>query len=234
MSCKIKELFSYCIKKIHEKDLIRRAILYIAGLFILAFGVAVGINADLGVSVVNLNPFIISEIFETTMGQFVTAMLIIFILIELAILRRKFTILNVLQIIPSFMFGYFVDLSRWIVGDFRIPTLAGSVLMLLTCSLLLSSGLVIYMNAKLVSMPAEGIVEVVASVIPNGTFPKTKIMFDCTLVSIAIVISLAYFGRLHGIHVGTLFLAMNTGRIMPLVRRVIDPFLRKTGFSLDW
>jgi len=234
MNCKIKELFNYSSNQIREKDLIRRTILYVGGLFVLAFGVAVGINADLGVSVVNLIPFIVSEIFETTMGKFVTALLIIFILLEFAILRRKFTIKNVMQIIPSFIFGFFVDLSRMIVGDFRIPTYLGSVLMLLTCSVLLASGLVIYMNAKLVSMPAEGIVEVVASVIPNGTFPKTKIMFDCTIVSIAIVISLLYFGRFHGIREGTLFLAMNTGRVIPIVRRGIDPFLRRTGFSLDW
>ena len=234
MSCKVKELFGYSIKQIRKKHLIKRSILYVSGLFILAFGIALAINANLGISPVNLIPFVVSEIFETYMGMFVTGLLVIFILLELAILRKKFRLSNVVQLVPSFIFGYFVDLTRAIVGDFQLPTYAGQIVMLLTGSILLSSGLVIYMNAKFVSMPAEGIVEVIADSIPNGTFPKVKVIFDIVLVTIGIIISLTFFGRLHGIREGTLWFAMNTGRIMPIVRRGIDPFLKKIGFSLDW
>jgi len=234
MSCKVKELFDYSIKQIREKHLIKRSILYVSGLFVLAFGIALAINANLGISPVNLIPFVVSEIFETYMGMFVTGLLVIFILMELAILRKRFRLSNVFQIVPSFIFGYFVDLTRAIVGDFQLPTYAGQVVMTLTGSVLLSSGLVLYMNAKFVSMPAEGIVEVIAEAIPNGTFPKTKVRFDIVLVTIGIILSLTYFGRLHGIREGTLWFAMNTGRIMPIVRKGIDPFLRKIGFSLDW
>jgi len=196
-------------------------------------GVSLAINANLGISPVNLLPFIVSEIFEAYMGMFVTALLIIFILLEIAILRKDFKWINLAQIIPSFIFGYFVDLTRMILGNFYIPTYAGQVIMLLSGSITLSSGLVLYMNAKLISMPAEGIVEVIASKIPNGTFPKVKVIFDSVLVSIGIILSLSYFGGLHGIREGTLFFAMGTGRIMPIVRKGIDPFLDKIGFSFD-
>jgi len=225
--------FNKISKYIHEQQLIKRSILYIFGLFVLSVGVSLSINANLGASPVSVIPFVISEIFEAYMGMFMTAMLIVFILFEIAILRKKFKWINLFQIIPSFIFGYFVDLTRMILGDFHMTTYPGQVAMLLTGSITLACGLVIYMNAKLLSMPQEGIIEVIASQIPNGTFPKIKVIFDIVLVSIGIIISLSYFGHLHGIREGTLFFAMGTGRIMPIVRKGIDPALRKIGFCFD-
>ena len=231
MNCKV--LLNKALEYIRKERLIKRVILYVFGLFVLATGVSLTVNANLGISVVNSIPFMVSEILGTQMGMFVTALLIIFVLIELIILRRNFKLANALEIVPSFLFGYFVDLTRWLVSGFNIPTYAGQVVILLIASLTISSGLVLYMNAKLISMPAEGIVVVIAKQIPNGTFPKVKVVFDSVLVAIGIILSLSYFGHLHGVREGTLFLAMGTGRIMPLVRKVIDPTLKKIGFYFE-
>ena len=236
MNSKIKDLFNQTMTYIREKEMIKRSILYVGGLYVLSNGVAMAIKSNLGISPINVNPFVFSEIFTgITMGMFTTTLLLLFILIEFLILRKKFKVANLVEILPSFIFGFFVDLSHGIWSRLPAPSsYPMQLVLLLVGSVVLSSGLVIYMNAKLINMPAEGIVVVIAQAIPNGTFPKVKTWLDITLVSTAIIISLLYFGRLHGIREGTLWFAINTGRIMPIVRKGIDPFLKKIGFSLDW
>jgi len=236
MNSKIKDLFNQLKIYIREKQMIRRSILYVGGLYVLSNGVALAVKSNLGISPINVNPFVLSEIFTgITMGMFTAMLLSLFIFIEFLILRKKFRVANLVEILPSFIFGFFVDLSNAIWSHLPPPSSYPiQVILLISGSIVLSSGLVIYMNAKLINMPAEGIVVVIAQAIPNGTFPKVKIALDVTLVSIAIVISLMYFGRLHGIREGTLWFAINTGWIMPVVRKGIDPFLKRIGFSLDW
>lgn len=90
----------------------KRGMIYLLGLFIIALGVSVSKMSDLGVSPVNSIPCVISEISGIDMGLCVTGIFIVFIFIQLCILRKEFKAIYWFEIICSMMFGWFVSITN--------------------------------------------------------------------------------------------------------------------------
>ncbi|MCL2407356.1 MAG: DUF6198 family protein [Defluviitaleaceae bacterium] len=212
------------------KNLIRRIITYTVGLFILAIGVVFTINADLGVSPVQSLPYVLSNATDQiSIGLFTTILMAVFILLQVAILRRQFKLYNLTQLLFSFIFGFFVDFAVIIVGDFVLPTYFGQMAMLLVGIGLISVGVVLFIGAKLVPLPTEGFCLAVTQIIKTGIFSKfhiVKITMDSGLVIIALACSFLLLDGLHGIREGTVIAAAGIGITIPSIRKLLSPILR--------
>ena len=77
--------------------LVKRLIFLCLGLSIMAFGVAFSIKAALGTSPISSVPYVTSEISGLTVGQTTIIMNFIFVLIQIAILRRQYDWFQLLQ-----------------------------------------------------------------------------------------------------------------------------------------
>ncbi len=104
-----------------------RVLFYVLGLFVMALGVAIAANSNLGISPVNSLPYVVSEAVHRDPGTCVTLVFCSYILLQIIILRREFKWINLLQIVFSTIFGYFVNFTKTLVGDFAIPTYAGQL-----------------------------------------------------------------------------------------------------------
>ena len=212
--------------------MLRRIAVYIIGLFFIAFGVALSINADLGISPVTSLPFVISLVLNADMGIIVPSTFAVMIMLQIILLRKKFRLINLTQLVFSTIFGYFVDAARIIVGDFQIPTYFGQ-LILLTCSIvLIAIGVILTVRPKLVPLPLEGLVVAIVQVIPGSKFHVVKMIADSALVLMAIIVSIVFLGELNGIREGTLFTAVFVGKVIPYVEKVILPVLVKVRVCL--
>ena len=129
-----------------------RVVLYVLGLFFLAVGVAFSINSELGVSPVNSLPYVLSQISGAAMSTCVITLFSFYILLQLLILRREFKPVGFFQLFFSVIFGYFVDLAQFLVGDFTIPTYFGRLLMLAISILFVGFGIIFYIEADLMPM----------------------------------------------------------------------------------
>jgi len=216
-----------------QKQFLKRLLLYIFGLFLWAFGVAFAVNSELGISPINLVPFIASEITGIDMGVCVTVLLLIFMLLQIILLRTEYKVINLAQIIFATIFGYFVSAARFIMGDFQIPTYAGQLLMMAIGIMLISGGVTLYMEARVLNLPSEGLCEALVYRIPNSKFHRVKMVMDSTLVVIGIVLSLMFLSGLHGIREGTVISAILIGKLMPFFRKITAPVLRKAGIIQD-
>ena len=212
-----------------QQRLFRRIFIYTLGLFILAFGVVFTVNAGLGISPMNLVPFVASEISGIDMGICVTVLFTFFILLQIIILRKEFKWINLTQIIFAYLFGFFVDIARLIIGDFYLPGYIGQLTLFAVGLVLIVFGLTLYLEAKLLPMPPEGVVIALVQKIPNSNFPQIKVIMDSTLVVVGIILSLLFLAELNGIREGTLISAILIGKLMPLSRKCLTPFLRKIG-----
>ena len=65
-------------------------------------------------------------------------------------------------------------------------------------------------------VPGEGIVRTISAV-TRRPFGTCKVAFDVTLVTIAVILSFALFGRLNGLGVGTIVSALLVGRLCNLI-----------------
>lgn len=212
-----------------------RAGIYCVGLFFMALAVAISVNSNLGVSPVNSLPYVINAITAkfgifNNLGNMVTIVFCCYILLQIIILRKDFHPINLLQIVFSTIFGYFVNFAKWIVGDWAIPTYPGRLLMLAISIVLIAFGVMLYMEVQLVPMPMEGLSSTLAKKL-GKPFPTLKTIVDCVVVGTGLVLSLVFFHGLNGIREGTIITALLTGKVIALMKKPMEPILQKLCFG---
>ena len=218
------------MKKSTPVQFVIRVLIYCLGLLSLAFGVAFSVNSNLGVSPVNSLPYVISRIVNVQMGTCVTAVFCFYILLQILILGRKFNPVNLLQIVFSTIFGYFVDFAKMVLGDFTIPTYFGQLTMLAISIPLIAVGIVLYMDAQLVPMPMEGLSSCLADKF-GVSFPNMKTIVDCLVVGTGLVLCFVFLGKLDGLREGTIITAVVTGKVIALIKKPLSPILKKICFG---
>lgn len=105
-----------------KKEIVKRYIIFIIGLFINSLGVSMITKANLGTSPISSIPYVLSLHFPLTLGQFTIIFSILLIILQLIILRKNFKLEHILQIPVSIAFGYFIDFTMILLG-FVNPTM---------------------------------------------------------------------------------------------------------------
>ena len=218
------------MKNLKPAQLAARLTIYCLGLLVLAFGIALSVNCNLGVSPVSSLPYVVSQILGISLGTCTTLVYGTYVLIQMVLNGRKFQPALLLQLVFSTIFGYFVDGAKAILGDSMLPTYLGQLAMLAVSIVLIGFSLVLYIDVKIAPMPAEGLVGCIAEK-TGKPFSNMKTMFDCASVAAAIVLSLLFLGKLSGIREGTILTALLAGRMMGLLRKWIGPWIQKVCFG---
>lgn len=218
------------MKKSTPAQFVIRIFIYCFALLLMALGVALSVNSNLGVSPVNSLPYVVSQILNVQMGTCVTVIFCFYILLQWIILRKEFQIIQLLQIAFSTIFGYFVDFAKALVGTFALPGYLGQLTMLAASIVLIALGVLLYMDAQLVPMPMEGLASTIAKKL-NKPFPTMKMTVDCLAVIIGIVLSFAFLGKLDGIREGTIITAVLVGKLIAVFRKPISPIIKKICFG---
>ncbi len=94
---------------------IKRYIIFLIGLFINSFGVSFITKADLGTSPISSIPYVLSLNFPFTLGEFTIFFSLLLIFLQLIILQKNFKLEHFLQIPVSIIFGYFIDLTTFML-----------------------------------------------------------------------------------------------------------------------
>ena len=216
------------MKTINPAKLLARLGIYCLGLLILAFGIALAVNSNLGVSPISSLPFVLSQIVPISLGTCTTLIYILYILLQMVI-ARKFRPALLLQLVFSTIFGYFLDGAKFLLGDFCLPGYFGQLIMLAVSIVMIGFSLVLYIDVELAPMPAEGLVGCISSL--NGRpFSQMKTAVDCTSVLIAAVLSLLFLGKLSGVREGTVLTALLVGKTMGFLRKFAGPWIQKLCF----
>ena len=205
-----------------------RLAIYCLGLLILAFGIALAVNSNLGVSPVSSLPYVVSQIAGISLGTCTILVYIGYILLQMVI-SRKFQPALLLQLVFSTVFGWFVDGAKYVLGDFCLPGYFGQLLMLAASILLIGFSLVLYIDVQLAPMPAEGLVGCLSEKL-GKPFSSMKTLVDCSSVLLGAVLSLVFLGRLTGIREGTVLTALLVGKMMGVLRKFVGPWIRKLCF----
>lgn len=205
----------------------KQVIMFSFGQLFLALGVTISIKSNLGVSPINSVPFIVSQITQIDMGQIVTAYFCCLLLLQIILLRKEFKLFNLLQLVFSSLFGYFVTASNALLSGIEVQTNFIVQLFFLAVSIVLVAiGLLLYLTADIVPMPPEGTVRAI-SVKTGIDFSKLKVVFDCTAVGVSIALSLTFFHTLNGIGIGTILSAIFIGKMLGVISAWWKPSIQK-------
>ena len=207
----------------HKRRLALRYLFFALGVAINSFGIAVITKAALGTSPISSVAYVLDLAFPPTLGEFTFVINLVFIGIQIALLRRDFQPVQFLQIMVNVVFSALIDVSMAALGTFEPTGLAAQLAALLIGCTILAFGIAVEVAPNVIVVPGEGAVRAISSVSAKP-FGSCKVAFDVTLVAIALVLSLAFFRGIQGLGIGTVVSALLVGRIVNLFNRFV-PFL---------
>ncbi len=206
--------------KQHFKE---RFIMFICGIALMTFAIALSCKADLGTSPISSVPWVLSLCTPFSVGFTTIVMNLLFILVQPVLLRGFYWRELLGQVFVTIPFGYGIDFFMWVLQNFTPVTELEKWAACLISVVVLGFGVFLEVRAKIFFAAGEGLVNVLAFV-TKMKFSTLKNCFDITLVTISVCISVFEFGGLRGVGFGTIAAAVLVGRIVYLCETYLHFF----------
>lgn len=213
------------------KNLGKRIVLYIFGLFIVAVGGRLSLIANLGLG----SSLAWARAMEYVVGQSIAFWTfwpnILCVVVQIILLRKDFKPIQFIQVAAAFIFSLFMayvdPLVRWWVPANYVVRL----IQLLISTMFSALGIFCVVKAKLITMPIESMNLVIMEKVGKGELGTYKILYDAFWFICAIIVSLiATFGRgafdfgffldLSGIREGTVIMLILVGVFMNIYEKL--------------
>jgi uncharacterized membrane protein YczE len=208
------------------KEYIKRYLLLIVALFIIALGTALSTKARLGTTPISSVPLVLSLGVPWSMGEITIVMQVFFVVLQIAILRREYQPLQLLQLVVGVIFGYFTDFTLHFVSGMQIHSYIVQWLLCIVSMFVIALGVFLEVKANVVMLAGEGLVKAIAQKTCKD-FGKTKVCFDSVLIIISVIASVYMFHGLNGVREGTIAAAL-------LVGNVVSYYNKKLNFVGLW
>lgn len=213
--------------------LVRQNFFLLVSLFFLAFGVAMCVRSDLGSSVISSAPYAFYLAGECGMapdmslGMYTNLLNVMLVAGQMIVLRRRYHLFQLLQLAVGVVFGVLIDISMYLTQIFVTSELSGRLLLMLAGSSLMAFGVALEIRCSSITMPGEGLPAALSRV-TGKTFGDMKILTDISLVALAVVSSLMFFGswQWNIVGPGTLFAMVYIGWLVKVISRRLRWFDR--------
>lgn len=202
--------------------MIKKIILYVIGLNLIAAAVVLNIRYAAGVAAFSSVMYAISEIYHISLGTASIICYLSFVLIQ-CVLSRKITLAYVLEIPLSFVFGLLTDFYDYLIPELHFSLVVSTVFFTLTM-FITAMGVFLCVKTNLVLTPTDGIVKTISEVF-HIPFSTVKNVFDISLVGISTLLCLANQTNFYGIGIGTIMSALFLGRIIKIYERQLTNLL---------
>ena len=211
--------------------MIKRICLFVVGLFIMAFGVAFSIKSTFGTTPISSIAYSLALCTGIGIGITTFVFNAALVFIQMIILRSRFKKKRLLQFINCILFGYFTDVTLYIVYSLNIPdNLFINIILIFLSIFLIALGIFIYMPADIAPLPGEGCVESIA-IVTNWRFSSIKIAFDTTMVIIAFLMCYFFYTNpFESVNIGTVISAFLVGFTL---RQIAKLYNQVTGKDIN-
>ncbi|GAA4475540.1 YitT family protein [Enteractinococcus fodinae] len=203
---------------------LKRLTIFLLGVFLIAIGVALSVRADLGTAPIASLPAVLSFITPVSVGTYVMTLNVIFVVLQVLILRRKFPTFQLIQLPLAVAFGLFVDLAMYLTAWLEPASYLEQWAWLLASVVLLAVGVYVEMQPRLTYLPGNAIVFTIYTVLQNIRYGTIKTLVDSTLVIVAAIVSLMSMGGLYGVREGTIFSALTVGLLLRWIHALHQRF----------
>ena len=199
--------------------IVKRIICFLAGIAIESFGIALITKSNLGTSPISSIAWVTTLRFpQISFGVTTFVMNVLFVVVELMLLRRDFQPIQYLQLAVTFWFASTLDVSMNLLVWFSPDTWWEQGIGLLLGCTILALGICLEVAPGLIMVPGEGVVNALA-IVTKARFGTLKVCFDVSLIIIAGILSFVFFGGIRGLGIGTIVAAIITGQIVNVINR---------------
>ncbi len=207
-----------------ETKKFNRYALYLISLFIISLGASLSIKANLGTSPLICLPYVSSLITKFSVGEVMFVFTLIFIFIQVILLRKDFEKRQYLQLIMGTIFSGFIDFSLMLVNFINPVGYVNQMLLLLFSCVVVAFGVLLEVQTEIVYLPADGVIVAISKVLKKE-FSNVKPFVDTSLVIIAAVLSIVFLGYLAGVREGTVISAIIIGPIVKILKKHLDSYI---------
>lgn len=237
----MKETTNLTLKPVLEKErvihFLWQHLLLLVSLFIMTFGVAVCVRSNFGSSVISSNPLVmtlageIGKMPALSIGEYTNLMNVILVFGQFLILRRKFELIQLFQLIIGFFFGFLLDINMYLTSWMSCESLWSQIAAQVGGCVVLGTGIAFEVKCGSITMPGEGFPAALCKAF-GMKFPKAKICVDVSLVVIAVLFCYLFFGRWlwNVAGPGTLFAMFFVGMVVKFYHGRMGWFDRILGY----
>jgi len=198
----------------------KRICLLLLGVATIALGVAVSIKANLGTSPVSSLPYNLFLVSGLSVGTSSVVVHIFFIVLQLIILKKEFTIYNLLQLPLGIFFGTFIDLGGKLVANINCSNYLEQFGLCLIGVILVALGVTLEVEANMIMLAVEGFASAVSKK-SGKKFGDIKTITDVALVASACIIGLVFLHQIAGVREGTVIAAVGVGQLSKVFRKLL-------------
>jgi len=225
--------------KTKVRDILFRYSVASFGLLCVAAGIALSIISNIGISSLSVPAYVLTGIGGLTVGNWTILINLFYVLVQIAILRKRFKLKYLMQIPASLVFGYMIDFAMWCLGFIVPGGFVSKLLLILLACLVTALGVSIEVIAQAWMLSAEMTVYAISKTILKP-FGPIKVAMDSILVLVSMVMSFFMFGNPFGkgafdfigiltgssadvaIGIGTILMAVLVGWMMKFTDPIVD------------
>lgn len=186
---------------------------FLLGVFVMSVGIALSVHGQLGTAPISTFPAVVDAASSWSVGTVSAVMNVVFVFMQMLILRRRFRLFQLVQLPIALVFGAVIDLSLCLTSWAQVDHYLLQWVVTIIGALILGLGVYIQIQPKLLYLPGEGLV-VALTQVTTVRFGTMKQVVDWSLVVISAVLSLVLMQRLEGVREGTVFAAFAVGGVV--------------------
>lgn len=195
---------------------VQRWLTFLTGVFVMSVGIALSVHGQLGTAPISTFPAVINAATSWSVGSVTVLMNMVFVLVQILILRRRFQLFQLVQLPIAMVFGAVIDLSLFLTSWTQTNNYLLQWVVTICGALILGIGVYIQIQPKLLYLPGEGLVMALTQV-TGVRFGTMKQLVDWSLVIISAIVSLILMHQLEGVREGTVFAAFAVGGVVKFI-----------------
>jgi len=237
------------------KLIIIRYLIATMGLLLVAYGIGISIISNLGTSPLSCPSYVMEGVWGLTVGNWTIIINMLYLVIQISLLRKNFKSAYLMQILATVVFGYMIDFSLWSLNWIHPSTIVERLILIIIACAVTAMGISIEVIAKAWMLSAEMTVFALTQVL-HFKFSNIKIAMDSILVLISGLMAWLMFdnpfgsgqftsltdillGNTEGVVIGTgtLLMALLCGGLMkftdPIADKLMDKVIDRIIFNIQ-
>lgn len=208
-------------------------VLLLISLFIMTFGVVLCVRSNLGSSVISSCPLAFTlagtdgMVSPLSLGTYTNILNVLLVIGQIIILRRRFQIIQLLQLLIGFVFGAMIDLNMALTSTLVCDHITSQLITQIAGCSVMAVGIAFEMRCGSITMPGEGLPAAISKT-TGKPFANVKIYIDICLVTMAVISGYLFFGRWmwNVVGIGTLFAMVYVGFMVKMISNHLGWFDR--------
>ncbi|MCD7980706.1 MAG: DUF6198 family protein [Clostridiales bacterium] len=189
----------------------RNILFYIAGLFVMAFGIVLIKKAGVGVSPVSAIPSVLADLLPLSFGN-TTILFQVVCFILIFVVRKKADVKTFLILPVAIAFGYIIDLYMFLLPSGNLPIWLSYVVCLAGIAAT-AMGITLIVRADLMLPSPDALIRAISDRY-SQPLSRIKMEGDGIYVAIALALELIFFHHPESVWIGTALSVLLTGRLV--------------------